>query len=355
MNSNIPKISIIVPAYNVQAYLKQCIESLINQTFNCIEIILLNDGSTDNTGTVCDEYAIIDSRITVIHKSNSGLSDTRNVGITHSNGEYIMFIDADDWIDLDTCEVAYNAAKENDADLVFWSYVREYQDKSQPKNFHLKEGIYNKEQLSESLHRMIAGLTGKELKFPENANAIVTAWGKLYRTSIIKAGNIEFFNRKLIGGEDTLFNFYVFNDLSRAVFINQCLYHYRKDNTDSLTSTYKNNVFEMWDRMHQMMSDFITKKHLPQNFSDALNNRIALSIIGLGIAELSPANKKTMLQKINYLREVMSNPQFQKAFEKLQLRYFPPHWWLFFFFCKINFPTGIYLLLKIMVFLRNKV
>jgi len=354
MDKNIPNISIIVPAYNVDLYLKQCIESLINQTFKSIEIILLDDGSTDRTGIICDEFAKMDNRITVIHKTNSGLSDTRNVGIANSNGEFLMFIDADDWIDLDTCEIAYKAAKENNVDMVFWSYVREYKHKSQPKNFRLKEGIYNKEQLRESLHRMIAGLLGNELKYPENSNAIVTAWAKLYRTSIIKKRNIEFVNRKLISGEDILFNFYVFNDISRAVFINKCFNHYRKNNVDSLTSTYKKNVFEMWQVLHRMMNDFIIEKHLPQNFTEALNNRIALTIIGLGITELSQANKKTVFQKITYIGEILSDPQYRIAYTNLQLKYFPPHWWLFFFFCKKKFSTGVYLLLKILVFLRNK-
>ena len=92
-------ISIIVPVYNVEEYLKECIDSIINQTYKRIEIILVDDGSTDKSGKICDDYAKIDKRIKVVHKENGGLSDARNVGISVSSGKYIAFVDSDDWVE----------------------------------------------------------------------------------------------------------------------------------------------------------------------------------------------------------------------------------------------------------------
>ena len=105
------KISIIVPVYNVELYLEKCIESIINQTYTNIEIILVDDGATDSSGNICDLYSKKDSRIKVIHKRNGGLSDARNVGIEKAVGQYLMFVDSDDYIDKTMCEKLYNALK----------------------------------------------------------------------------------------------------------------------------------------------------------------------------------------------------------------------------------------------------
>ena len=127
-----PKISIIVPIYNVAPYLRQCMDSIIQQTYPNIEIICVDDGSTDESGTIADEYAKKDSRVRVIHQENQGLSAARNAGYSRSTGEYIMYLDSDDWIDLDTCETAIDIALKYDAELVFWAYVRVYEGMESP-------------------------------------------------------------------------------------------------------------------------------------------------------------------------------------------------------------------------------
>ncbi len=110
-------ISVIVPIYNAEQYLEKCIDSIINQSYTNLEIILVNDGSTDNSGAICDEYAKRDSRIIVIHKENGGLSSARNAGLDIARGEYISFVDSDDWIEHDMLETLYNACVSNDAEV----------------------------------------------------------------------------------------------------------------------------------------------------------------------------------------------------------------------------------------------
>jgi len=119
-----PKISIIVPVYNVQLYLRRCVDSLINQTFEDIEIILVNDGSTDHSPEICDEYARTDKRVKVIHKINGGLSDARNVGLVESRGDYVLFVDSDDYINHDSCEVLYRYGNMSNLDIVVGDAVR---------------------------------------------------------------------------------------------------------------------------------------------------------------------------------------------------------------------------------------
>ena len=119
-----PQISVVVPVYNIEKYIHKCIESLIHQSMKDIEIILVDDGSFDKTGEICDSYAKCDNRIIVIHKSNEGLSSARNVGIEASNSDYIMFVDGDDWVEANFCELPYNYAKNKNVDLVLFAHNR---------------------------------------------------------------------------------------------------------------------------------------------------------------------------------------------------------------------------------------
>ena len=112
-------ISVIVPVYNVENYLKRCLDSIINQTYQNIEIILIDDGSTDNSGNLCEDYKKIDNRIKVVHKTNGGLSDARNTGIKKAKGKYITFVDSDDYVEYDYVEYLYNLIKKYDTNISF--------------------------------------------------------------------------------------------------------------------------------------------------------------------------------------------------------------------------------------------
>ena len=127
-------ISVIIPVYNVEAYLARCLDSILAQTYTNLEILIIDDGSTDNSGTLCDEYAQKDSRIRVIHQENQGLAEVRNIGLREAKGEYIQFVDSDDWIDPETIETCYRLSKEYGADIVKFGGVREFSDGRQKHN-----------------------------------------------------------------------------------------------------------------------------------------------------------------------------------------------------------------------------
>jgi len=176
-------ISIIIPVYNVERYLHQCIDSVINQTYKNLEIILVDDGSSDSCPAICDNYAQKDGRIIVIHKKNEGQSIARNKALKTATGKYIMFVDSDDWIDLDTCEVAVSYAEKFDTDIVFWSYIREYDSCAHPKLIYKTSNAYeyfNKTDVKYKLHRRLFGLIGAELRDPEQMDSLVTTPCKLY-------------------------------------------------------------------------------------------------------------------------------------------------------------------------------
>lgn len=128
-----PMVSIVVPVYNVERYLRQCLDSLVNQTYQNVEIICVDDGSTDRSGEILNQYGESDARISVFYVENAGVSSARNKALSYASGKYIMYVDSDDWIDVRTCEKAVFKAEEQAADLVMWPYIREFPDHSVPK------------------------------------------------------------------------------------------------------------------------------------------------------------------------------------------------------------------------------
>ena len=116
------EVSVIIPVYNVENYVKKCIDSVINQTYTNIEIILVDDGSTDSCGSICKEYSLRDNRILVIHKKNGGLSEARNVGLSYAKGNYILFVDGDDYIEKNMIEKLYNTILSNDSDMALCNF-----------------------------------------------------------------------------------------------------------------------------------------------------------------------------------------------------------------------------------------
>lgn len=342
-----PLISIIVPVYNVEHYLSDCLDSLVKQSYKNLEIICINDESPDNSHKILEEYSQTDSRIIVINQKNTGISGARNRGIKAATGDYIMFLDSDDWLELNTCEISLDTVQRYNADVVFWSYVKEYPGHSIRKKIFSENTIeFSDSDVKEKLQRRFCGLYNEELKHPENADAIVPVWGKLYKAELIKKHNVSFVDLNLIGtSEDALFNFQLFNFVTKAVFLNKDLNHYRKYNPSSITTIYKPKLYKQWLHLFDLMDKIIIENNLNKTFTQALNNRVALSIIGLGLNEIS--RDTTHLNKINTVKEIIISDKYKKAYKDLTLEYFPIHWKVFFFLAKCGNSIGLYLLLNI--------
>lgn len=338
------KISIIIPCYNVEKYLPKCLDSIVNQTYKNLEIICINDGSTDNTLDLLNKYKLNDSRIVVIDQENSGASAARNNGLNYVTGDYIMFVDSDDWIDLYTCEIALNKALSNDYDLVIWNYIREFPNNPMTKQiFSDEEIVLFENDVKHKLQRRTLGLFREELAHPENADSIVTIWGKLYKSSILIDNKLMFTNLKKIGTcEDALFNLEAYKYIKSAIYISDCLYHYRKDNEKSVTSNYKSGMFLQWNNLFEIMNDYILSNDLDNEYHEALNNRICLGIIGLGL-NIVNADKK--INKVKEIKKIISSPRYRQAYKNLTLKYFPFHWKVFFALAKYNCSIGVYLML----------
>lgn len=344
-------ISVIVPIYNTERYLADCLDSIVRQTYKDLEIILIDDGSPDNVEAIYSDYAKDDSRIKVIKQVNQGLSGARNTGLKNATGKFIMFVDSDDWIEIDTCEVALGTLLANNADVVMWSYMREYPEKSKITYLFADEEITWKQNEMRSLHRRMVGPLDDELSEPQKIDAMVTAWGKLYKRSVI--ADYEFVDTKIIGTEDALFNIQVFGNVDCAVYLPAPMSHYRKDNITSLSHQYKSKLVEQWRELYRRVAVYINDCRLDEGFMRALNNRICMGLIGLGL-NLAEDSKMTFSEKHREMKRILNMPHYSGALEELKFKYLPKQWEVFFVLCQRKNTVQLMGLLYLMNYLRGK-
>lgn len=348
-----PVISIIIPVYNTEPYLKKCLDSILCQSYANVEIICIDDESTDNSWKILQEYALKDVRFNIFQKKNEGASAARNYGLKKATGDYLMFVDSDDWIDKETCERAVNAIKEYNADVVMWSYIRELSGESRPKLIFDQNRIFEGQEVKKKLHRRMYGILGEELKNPENADALCTVWGKLYRRDIIEKNQIQFFDIRKIGTyEDGLFNLEVFRHVDKAVFIDQYLYHYRRDNDTSITSKYDKNMKDKRNVLFDYLEQSIKEECLSDEYVQALNNRIVLSLIDLGINEMNCPDSCN--ERITGIRNIILSERYQSAISTFAYEYLPIHWKCFFKLASFRCSLGVVGLLWIIQIIRRR-
>ena len=338
-------VSIIIPVYNAAKYLRQCLDSIINQTYRSLQIICINDGSTDDSLSILEEYAKKDSRIEIITQENRGLSAVRNVGMQYSRGEYLTFVDSDDWIDFDCIEKAVFCAEKNDADIVMWSYIKESEGSSSKVLFWHENRVFEGES-QKKLHIRLLGLVGPELAHIEKLDSLGTVCMKLYKESLIKKSGITFTDTKLVGsGEDVLANQYLFNFAQRCAYICDTFYHYRR-NPVSITNTYRKNLVEQWQVLFAKMINNYEKNPQKDLVMVALQNRIALSIVPLSLNIVS--SSLSINDQYKKIQEILIAEWYTQAMKKLELKYLKIHWRLYFFAAKCKI-TCVVLLLSIII------
>lgn len=348
------KVSVIVPVYNVENYLRRCIESLLNQTIKDIEVIAINDGSTDSSLDILKEYSNKDNRIKIIDKENNGVSKARNNGISMAIGEHIMFVDSDDWIDTNMIEKMYNLSLENECDVVMCSYVREYGNESKIKVFDFPNlVIYDEKDVKFNIFRKLVGPIGEETSKPEHLDSLVMACTKLYRTDLIIKNNLKFTDTELVGTEDCLFNVNVFKEVKKAIFLNEPLYHYWKGNKNSLTSSYNKNLIKKWTRLFRNIEEVLNQINAEPIFYKALKNRICMSTLGLGLNECNKSNNISNFKKIRNINCILNEEKIVDAFNSYDMKYLPIYWKVFYLSNKYKLAILSYFILKSINILRR--
>ena len=299
-----PKISVIVPVYNVEKTLRRCLNSILEQTFKDFEVILVDDGSTDNGGAICDEYIKIHSNFRVIHKNNEGLGPTRNAGIAIAKGEYLYHCDSDDWLKPTLLENAYNAIKTSDADVCLFGYDMLVESKEGVKSWGkvtMADGNYTN--LEEAKKFFVRNYN--------NGFSVLCAWNRMYKRSFIIDNQILFPNLRRC--QDIAYSFLLFDKVNKLVVLNETLYCYVIQ-----PGTFKGRSFdEMIDiylQINKMSIDQFKQWGLLDNKQkELLNNRTCESIANYSsyaFVSKYPKDKWINIKKIisnNYISLLYKN------------------------------------------------
>ena len=238
------KITVIVPVYNVENYLNKCLDSLINQTYKNLEIIVINDGSTDNSGKICQEYAQKDNRIIYIEKENGGQSEARNMGLDRMTGSYVTFVDSDDWVELDYVEVLYNKLIEYQADIAVGNYY----------SYNEQEGIFYFHIFGNSYYEKVYDNVSIFENFYESEHmknfALICVGGKLYKSDLFR--ELRFEVGKL--GEDGYLNQKIYLLAEKTIYLNAGLYAYRQREGSSSRSWTEKWMHALVDAMSERIT-----------------------------------------------------------------------------------------------------
>ncbi len=233
-----PLISIIVPVYNVEQYIEQCVTSLINQTYEEIEIILVDDGSTDKSGRMCDELLKRDKRIKVIHKENGGLSDARNIGIDNSAGRFISFVDSDDFVEETYINCLYDVIMFHDADIAVGAYyITSFREKKMEVNQEIFEKVYTSEE----------GIL--DLLYQKNMTS--SAWAKMYKRELFR--EIRFPLNKLHEDVPVVYN--VFLKANKIAYIDKKIYYYFQRKGSIVNSSFRREKLDYISHTKQIVEE----------------------------------------------------------------------------------------------------
>lgn len=276
---NMPKISIIVPVYKAETYLHRCVDSILAQTFTDWELLLIDDGSPDRSGEICDEYAQKDSRIRVIHKENGGVSSARQRGLDESIGEYTIHADPDDWVEPDMLEGLYNKAKEEDADMVICDFIYEYKTRS----IICKQPIYNCNAESILKHFFSQQLPGM-------------CWNKLIRRECYIKYNISF-PKDIIRWEDLYVICSLLMNPIKCAYLSKAFYHY-----DQIVN-----------------NNSIVRKITKQGLDSQINFIEHFRKIGCTIDLLYPSMRAT--KELAYYSDVLETKQIISLFSEINEKY----------------------------------
>lgn len=298
-------ISVIVPVYNVEKVLKHCIDSILGQTYTDFELVLVDDGSPDNSGRICDEYAKKDNRIKVIHKENGGVSSARNTGIRSANGKYICFVDSDDFLEKDYLKHFAEAKQlypELDNIWCRFKTVKDYKiNSNSAATYDERISFYNLSQIME-LHQMWLD---------------ASPFNKFYSRKVLTDNEISF-SEDLSLGEDLIFNFqYLDKTNGKIAVVNKPLYNYIRNGKESLDNKYYPNLLEIYSRITSVMLNYAKKWALSESEVGKIYSASFYQFEKVLKNTFSKNNTDSFLKKIRYNNEILRSNEFRQAINKM--------------------------------------
>lgn len=348
-----PKFSVIVPIYNVEKYLPRCIDSLVNQTLKDIEIILVDDGSPDNCPVICDEYAAKDDRIKVIHKKNGGVSAARNDGLYFATGEYVIFCDSDDWMELDACEVMYETALQNDVDVVVGDIYRIKGHEAIYNRYFAEEFTYRDRSDMDKL--VEADIYQNYCHLPPTTPTIGYGgpWNKAVRRTFLLEHGIQF-DVSLLGlYDDILYTAYVYANTKSVTYVQKPVYNYVVVET-SITNSYKSNSVDISRRIFEAFESFISN-----NCSEGKWNKAYYALVIRRLEEtlrlyfFSLKNKKKKHEMLSELNKLLNSEPYITACQGVELEKLMSHHRKVAVLAKRRSAFGLYLLYTAKIILKK--
>lgn len=261
-------ITLVVPVYKIkEEYLRKCLDSIQNQTSSEWIAILVDDGSPDYCGDICDEYAFKDRRFISVHQKNQGVSIARNRGIDDTKSEWVTFVDPDDWLDLEMVEHVNEALKQNNPDILAFAYAREFEKSSKAEKLLSESRKVDSDLLHQirlaPLNRLI--INGYIYQYSINA-----IWNKVYRLDFLNRHNIRF-EAEARKGQDRIFNMYALDKTDDIFYLNLLLYHYRNDNEDSIVNRFNLNTVKNSQIAIALMRKWIHENNKGDQYVDMMN------------------------------------------------------------------------------------
>lgn len=305
-----PFISIIIPVFNVENYITECLNSVINQTDNDIEIIIVDDGSTDNSGEIAEKYAELDRRIIIIHKPNGGVSSARNAGIKVAHAQYVLFLDSDDYLEINAVEILRSAFKEYDYDTVMfaWNNIDISNLRLKRESVFQSKFIFNENQKNLIYEKFCTG------------SVLNSVWQRVYKTELINNNNL-FFDETQRYCEDLLFSFDYFIYCQNGIYIDEAIYNYRF-NPQGLTKTINPNKFNFIKRANQILYSRFRTVGLIEKYDYML----AVRFINVCLCILFENFRNRDKQNIKKLEEnmllIVKDDYFQQCANQVQYRDF---------------------------------
>ncbi len=323
VNIKSPYISVIVPVFNVEKYITECIESIIHQSLKELEIILVDDGSSDNTGQILDSYANLDERIMVIHKENQGVSAARNDGIKASTAPYLYIMDSDDYLELDALEYLYQVAVKENVDIVMADH-RTFTEDFEYKTHHFfsEEFVTNDKTILEAIQKMILHFNYSPYKvLGDSALGIAPPWTRLVKSSLIKDNNLAFDSYVKGIFDDGLFAIEEMEFCSSLAYTQKIIYNYRLL-ASSLIHKYNPKRVEIHERIYEKLDQFAKKYHKNRSFYEAIYCRTIMNFVNLmDTYYLNNANPDNLISKIKQIKKCAEKPENKTAFKYVDVNY----------------------------------
>lgn len=311
-----PKISLIVSVYNMQQYLKQFLDSVIQQSFNSFEAIFVDDGSTDNSPSILDEFAKKDSRYIVIHQENKGVCAARNTAISCAKGEYIYIVDSDDWLADDALISLWKTAEKYDADVIYGSTYSETSTGS-TKKLPFPHPFFSTDR--KTINEIQCALNNNNLIYVQcpDFKAISylggAPWRGMFKKSIIDKYNLRYNEQLRSLGEDILFWQNIYEHVKSVAYTNSPIYHYRQVDS-SLSHGYKSDLLSIYQKSFREQEKFLTENNKGNEHREAYYFRVILYIKqSLAFYYLNKKNKKSNKDKYKEFKAMLHSKPYNQA------------------------------------------